>query len=303
MRSAFITGHLGFLGRHLRRHLEAQGGWQVHGVDNANSGLGALQWFEWQDVPFDLVIHAAARHPFRQAIDREPGNFPYNVMLDSALFEWALRTQQRHVVYLSSAAVYPAGLQTFGGWRTTADRGFMGDRRLSEGMAFDGDPADSYGWTKYFGERMALAAIRAGLSVTVVRPFSGYGSEQSTDFPFGAFLARTVAREDPFIIWGNADQVRDWIHVEDICAGILTLVEAQDTFIGPVNLCTGRGVSMRELAALLCTEVGYRPEVVVDREAPLGVEYRVGDPAFLHHFYKPRITLEEGVARAVRGYT
>jgi hypothetical protein len=41
----------------------------------------------------------------------------------------------------------------------------------------------------------------------VVRPFSGYGADQSADFPFGAFTARAARREDPFLIWGDVPRI------------------------------------------------------------------------------------------------
>ena len=294
---AIITGANGFVGHHMRRHLESLG-WKVTPVDLQPNDDAMHVFNTVDDCPvYDLVVHAAAAGPNRRAIDEQKGNFPYNVMLDAAMFNWAIRTKQRHVVYLSSCAVYPAGLQDERGWRTTADRGFSGDRRLVEDMAFDGDPFDDYGHTKMIGERMAHAARSAGLNVTVVRPFSGYGEDQSEDFPFRAFIERARRRENPFTIWGNADQVRDWIHIDDICASIMTLVSADVQ--GPVNLCTGVGTTMRQLADLIIQTVGYDAALSVDTEAPMGVFYRVGHPGRLNEFYTPSISIEEGVQRAL----
>ena len=67
----------------------------------------------------------------------------------------------------------------------------------------------------------------------------------------------------------------------------------------PVNLCTGIGASMAEMAAMACEQVGYQPEFDLRTDKPAGVAYRVGDPARFHAIYKPQISLAEGVARAL----
>jgi nucleoside-diphosphate-sugar epimerase len=259
--------------------------------------MDAMQYIRNTGRLFDIIIHAAAAGPNRAAIDGEPLNFPYNVKLDATMIEWAARTRQRHFVYLSSSAVYPAIMQN--------DEEKMYDRRLREDdvdHAFS-MPADSYGETKLLGEHMVEAARAYGLDVTVVRPFSGYGSDQSEDFPFRAFVERARQKEQPFKIWGNAHQVRDFIHIDDICEAIMRLVEANDAT--PVNLCTGTGTSMLNLAQRVWWSMwpDYLEsfETEVDRDAPMGVHYRVGNPERLHTYYIPKISLEEGIDRAVKG--
>lgn len=150
---------------------------------------------------------------------------------------------------------------------------------------------------KLTGERLADAYRAQGGRVTVVRPFSGYGEDQSDQFPFGAFRDRARRREDPFTIWGSGEQVRDWVHVDDVVGAVLAAVE-QDVD-GPLNIATGHGTSMRELAELFATTAGYRPEFETHPERPAGVAYRVGDPTRLHEIYTPRVTLDEGVKRAL----
>jgi nucleoside-diphosphate-sugar epimerase len=159
-------------------------------------------------------------------------------------------------------------------------------------------PADVYGWTKLTGEQLAQQANTTGMIVHVVRPFSGYGEDQSLNFPFRAFVERALNRENPFTIWGDSSQVRDWIHIDDVVQGILQIVE--DDVRVPVNLCTGVGTSMYQLAMKMCEYLGATPEIKVDRDAPLGVHYRVGDPTRFHRHYVPRITIDEGVRRALR---
>lgn len=298
---ALVTGSAGFVGRHMVAEL-LERGWAVNAVDVLD-GHDALETFRIHRDVYDLVVHAAATAPHRAAIDGQPMNLALDLALDAAMFEWAVRTKQRRVLYLSSSAAYPVGLQAghtpYRLRESDLDPGVPvgADLLAALGVMAPLQPDASYGWAKVTGEKLATAAAQAGLAVHVVRPFSGYGEDQGTAWPFGAFAARARRREDPFTIWGNGEQVRDWIHIDDVVAGALAVVDADER--RPVNLCTGVGTSMRELAAMMCAEVGYKPVVDLREDAPAGVAYRVGDPARMLGIYQPKVSLEEGVRRAM----
>lgn len=288
---ALVTGHAGFVGGHMIDELDRRG-YATAGID-ITCGGDAVDYFRSRaaNTHWDLVVHAAASAPHRAAIDGEAEHFAINLQLDAAMFDWAVRTGQGRVLYLSSSAAYPLYLQAGG-----VPREPMTERQID--LEAVEEPDSNYGWTKLTGERMAAAARRTGVPVTVVRPFSGYGEDQSEDFPFRAILERVRRREDPLTIWGDGTQVRDWIHIDDVVAGALAVVESGTE--EPVNLCTGVGTSMRELGRIACEQVGYDPWVQLLHDKPAGVAYRVGNPARLHEFYLPRISLAEGIERALR---
>jgi nucleoside-diphosphate-sugar epimerase len=283
---ALVTGSAGFAGRHFAAALEDAGA-AVTGVDLAG-GDDARDFFRRDGTQFNLVIHCAAVVGGRATIDGAPLALASNLELDAALFQWALRTRPGRIVYVSSSAAYPVALQHAPGWRLREDDIDLGSVR---------QPDQLYGWAKLTGEILAHRARGEDLAVTVVRPFSGYGEDQAGDYPFAAFCGRARRREDPFPVWGDSRQARDFIHIDDIVAATLTM--AAEHIDGPVNLGLGRPVTMAELAGLVCAEAGYSP-AVTERRGPQGVLCRVADPALLLGFYEPKITLEEGVARALR---
>lgn len=287
-----VTGSAGFLGRHFIERL-ADDGHDVTGVDIVD-GMDALAYFRYCGTAPSLVVHCAAVHPHRSAIDSTPLMVGAgNLELDAAMFQWATRTKPGRVVYFSSSAAYPVDLQN--DFATAVP---LAETALRAGRYNIGRPDGSYGWVKLTGEQMADWYRKQGGRVTVVRPFSGYGEDQSADFPFGAFRDRARRREVPFVIWGDGEQVRDWIHVDDVVAGTLAAVDHE--MDGPLNLCTGVGTSMRELAEMFCRRAGHAPGFEFKRDAPAGVAYRVGDPTRLHEVYTPKVTIEEGVRRALR---
>lgn len=247
------------------------------------------EWFAGHE--FDLVVHCAYHVGGRAAIDGEPRLLARNLALDAGLFDWAIRSGQHQVLYFSSSAAYPVDLQD-----DLARPDGLGEDRIRLDRNNIGRPDARYGWAKLTGEQLAAAARESGLSVSVVRPFSGYGPDQDDTYPFRAFVERAKHREDPFPIWGPGTQVRDWIHINDVVAGALAVAESGTT--DPVNLCTGIGTSMLELAGMVCEAAGYRPTFEPQPDAPAGVAYRVGDSGRLLRYYQPRVTLAEGVEQA-----
>ncbi|MEV4672713.1 NAD(P)-dependent oxidoreductase [Actinomadura sp. NPDC049382] len=287
-----VSGSSGFLGRHFVETLEDRGD-VVVGVD-IRDGQDALDLFRRDRSRFDVVIHCAAVAPHRAAIDgRALTVGAGGLELDSAMFQWAARTRPRpgRVVYFSSSAAYPIELQRDCARRSRPLREDDIDLHEPE------QPDAIYGHVKLTGERLAAAYRALGGAVTVVRPFSGYGEDQSASFPFGAFRDRARRREDPFVIWGTGEQVRDWVHVDDVVGAVLAAVDAEHD--GPLNISTGVGTSMAELAAMFCAEAGYDPRFEYLPDRPAGVAYRVGDPTLLHEVYIPQVSLAEGMKRAL----
>lgn len=275
---ALVTGSSGFLGRRFVAELRGRG-FSVVACDlDEYLGWDALKLFRVESLRYDLVVHAAADSPHRMAIDTKPATLARNQLLDAAMFDWAARTCQGRILYISSCA------------------------------ALDEYP-DAYGLLKLTGERLAAQVRDTGVPVTVVRPFSGYGEDQSDDFPFGAFVTRAerirrayatctdTDQVDSFEVWGDGSQIRDWIYVDDVVRGALAVV-ASDTE-DPVSLCTGVGTSIFDLACMICDQAGIPRRFRFCGERPAGTPRRVGDPTALYRYYTPKVSLEEGVRRAL----
>lgn len=281
-----ITGDAGFVGKEFHRQLE---GHDITGIDIKN-GIDARHFFATDNTYFDLVIHLAAIVGGRATIEGNPLSVATDLAIDSDMFQWALRTRPGYVVYYSSSAAYPIELQRLhSGHRLTETDINLNDIRL---------PDLTYGWAKLTGEVLAQYAVKEGLRVGVFRPFSGYGEDQDLTYPFPSFIHRGVHRYDPFTIWGTGLQVRDFIHISDVVAA--TLEAFRQDIDGPINLGTGRATDFITLANIVCEEVGYVPVIETQTDAPEGVGFRCADPSKMLSFYTPKVSLEEGVARAVK---
>lgn len=284
-----LTGHRGFVGRHLHKAMDARG-WDVTGIDLVD-GHDALDFFRTDDTRYDLAVHCAAIVGGRASIDGSPLGVATNLALDSWYFRWLTRARVPRAVYYSSSAAYPVELQQPGPLRRLVETDIdLDNPRL---------PDATYGLAKVTGERLARYAEAEGCRVHVLRPMSGYGTDQADCYPFPAFIARALRQDDPFEIWGDGGSTRDWIHISDLVGATLAAVDQDVT--GPFNLGTGRATSFDELARLVTREHGYVPALKHRLGAPQGVYHRVADPTRMREFYRPTVSLEEGIARALRG--
>lgn len=307
-----MTGSAGFIGSHMSEELVARG-YEVDGCDlrKRPSGLvcpedDALYHFANNVTRYDLVVHCAYHVGGRAAIDGVNRNFAKNLQLDAAMFDWAVKTRQKRVLYFSSSAAYPVELQgpehpfnsiLFGEGYDNNYRLREDDVTLDLSNPNGSMPDSNYGWAKLTGERLAADARRNGLNVTVCRPFSGASASQSLDYPFPSIVAR--ARIGDMTVWGDPGQTRDWIDVSDVVSGALAVVESGAT--DPVNLATGRGVSMRELSTMIFERAnpGQMAPDVISVPGPAGVFYRVGDPSRFFKYYRPVKTLEDMIDEAL----
>ncbi len=287
---ALITGSAGAVGVHMVQELQARG-WDVDCMDIV-FGRDCLSKFRDFDAPqYDLVVHLAALIGGRKGIDGVNLNLPYDLQLDAEAIQWAVRTKQRHFLAFSSSAAYPTYLQTKESHK----------RLCEEDLSLEiNQPDAGYGLTKWVLEREIKLARENGLKCTVVRPFSGYSEKsQSLDYPFPSIIDR--AKRGALLVWGPPGQTRDFIHLEDVVKGALAVAESGDE--RAVNICTGIGTELGYLMTMAGEQVtGYLPvNVAYDETKPTGVFHRVGDPTRMHEHYKPTITIEEGIQRALKG--
>ena len=222
-----VTGGASFIGSHLVDALVARGA-TVRVVDNLSSGRrenlaahlerGAIEFVEGDLLDpgvadrairgVGIVFHLAADHGGRGYVDLHQAACASNLLLDGIVFHACRKAGVDKVVYASSGCVYPNHLQT------DVSRSLF----LTEDMVgppFDAD--NMYGWAKLMGE-LTLKAYRQdwGLKSASCRYFTVYGDRGHENHAVMAMIARAFVGQDPYVVWGNGEQIRNWTHVSDI---------------------------------------------------------------------------------------
>jgi len=309
-----VTGGASFISSHLVEALVKLGA-TVRVVDDLSSGkkehllplmrTGAISFVEGDLRDFrlakeaiygrDVVFHLAANHGGRGYVDRHQADCATNFGLDGIVFQACLDAKVKQVVFASSGCIYPVHLQ--------ADP--KKELRLTEAMA--GPPCDAdkaYGWAKLMAE-LTLKAFHDdyGLKSASCRLFTVYGPRGKEDHAVMAMIARAFIKQDPFDIWGDGTQVRNWTYVEDIVSGLLASAEhIHDA--SAVNLGTTERITVLQAAKMACACFGYSPEFRFLKKMPVGPLNRVADntSAFERMGWKPTWAFADGIVQTAEWY-
>jgi len=288
MKKILITGHKGFVGRHFVKYINLNfPNSQINGIDiKDGKDKDCRNLFKTDETVYDLVIHLAAIVGGRQIIENDPLAVATDLSIDSEMFNWAVRTKQKKIVYFSSSAAYPINLQNL------EDKYKLKESDIN--LSNIKTPDYSYGWSKLTGEMLAnYAKNNYGLNVYVFRPFSGFGFDQDLDYPFPSFLNRVLTKVETFEIWGDGNQVRDFIYIDDVIKSVFKTIKLD--IQNPINLGTGRPISFNELADIMCKIYGFYPKNGIKHllEKPKGVMYRCSDNSLLSSYYQFEKELED----------
>ncbi len=240
---------------------------------------------------FADVFHFAAIVGGRATIDGDPMMVAMDLAIDAEFFYWATRHKPARVLYPSSSAAYPVDLQAEGNAIALSETDINFKKM--------GEPDMTYGWSKLTGEYLAhIAAKYYDLSITCIRPFSGYGEDQDLTYPIPAIAARVARRENPVEVWGTGLQGRDFVHIDDVLDCIFVAMD-KITDGTAINIGMGRLTTFIEIIETLCKIAGYKPEIKRLLDKPVGVFSRYSNMDHVNNElgWKATISMEEGMRR------
>lgn len=144
-------------------------------------------------------------------------------------------------------------------------------------------------------------------AVRIVRPSNVYGPHDDFDPKSAqvipALISRMVNGENPVKVWGDGSAIRDFIFSEDVAYWILEAVENAPAGL-PLNLGSGHGVSIKEIAEIIAKNVKPSPEIYWDLSKPAGDPRRTLaiNRAIKVIGYNPQTSLEEGIKKTINWY-
>jgi UDP-glucose 4-epimerase len=162
-----------------------------------------------------------------------------------------------------------------------------------------------YGWAKLMGE-MALKAYHKeyGIKTAAVRIFTAYGPRENETHAIIALIAKAFIKSDPFVIWGNGKQDRNFTYVQDI-VDALVLASEKVTDGSAINAGRDDRLTINDAAELIFDITKWQPsKVVYDLEKPQGVASRAADLTNTKKLlgWHPRVTYREGFEKTIDWY-
>ncbi len=305
-----VAGAGGFIGGHLVADLLRGGHVRVRAVDikplddwyqrfpeaeNQQLDLSRREAADQALADADVVFNLAADMGGMGYIESHKANCMLSVLINTHLLLAARESGAQRYFFSSSACVYAADKQT------STDV-----VALREADAYPAMPEDGYGWEKLFSERMCRHFREDfGLTTRVARFHNVYGPHGTWDGgreKAPAAICRKVIEAklsgtDEIEIWGDGQQTRSFMYVDDCIAGI-RLIMASD-IEDPINLGSSELVTINQLVDIVERIAGVKLRRHYVLDAPKGVRGRNSDNTLIQARlgWQPSTRLEDGMER------
>ncbi len=310
-----VTGGASFIGSHLVDALVERGVLSIRVVDDLSSGLlanirervdaGHIEFIH-ADLrepgvtretvrEMDIVFHLAADHGGRGYVDLHQAGPASNLLLGGLVFWEGHRAGVEKIVFASSGCVYPNFLQS------NPDE----EVYLTEDMVKPPYDADNmYGWAKLMNELTLKAYHKEyGMKAVSCRYFTVYGPRGVENHAVIAMIAKAFIGQDPFEVWGDGTQVRNWTYVDDIVRGTILAAENIDDGTA-INLGTMERTRVIDAVEMVLEYTGHKAEIKLLPNMPTGPLNRVADNSLARRLlgWEPQVPFSQGLRRTVEWY-
>jgi GDP-L-fucose synthase len=293
--SIFIAGHRGLVGSALVRRLEAEGASRLILRSRAELDLtnqSSVEAFFAAERP-DVVYLAAAKVGGIHANDTQPADFLRdNLAIQCNVIEAARRSGVRKLLFLGSSCIYPR----------------LAPQPMPESSLLTGplEPTNEwYAIAKIAGIKMCQAYRKQyGFNAICAMPTNLYGPGDNFNLQNSHVLPALIRRfheakergDAQVVVWGSGTPRREFLHVDDLADALVFLMKNYDGE-DIVNVGWGKDVTIRELAELIRSTIGFDGSVEFDCTKPDGTPRKLLDTRRLQEIgWSPRIGLEDGLS-------
>lgn len=292
----FVAGHRGLVGSALIRTLERDGFTNLVTRDRSQLDLmneAGVDRFFAEERPA-IVIFAAARVGGIKANNDLPVEFLLeNIQVQNNVIRAAHQAGARKLLFLGSSCTYPK----------------HAPQPIPEAALLTGplEPTnEAYAIAKIAGIKLCQAYAREyGANFISAMPTNLYGPNDNFDLLSSHALPALLRKaheakkrgEREMLVWGSGRPRREFLHVDDLAAACLFLLEKYDS-AEIINVGCGEDISISDLAELICEIVGFQGDLLWDATKPDGTPRKLLDVSKLHGLgWRHTVALREGIAR------
>jgi GDP-L-fucose synthase len=290
----YVAGHRGLVGSAVVRALRHRGHTNLllrtHQELDLTDQAGVLQLLQAERP--EAVVMAAARVGGIHANNSRPALFIRdNLVIQDNVIDAAYRSGVKKFVFLGSSCIYPK----------------LCPQPIKEDYLLTGplEPTNEwYAIAKIAGVKMCQAYRREyGFNAISLMPTNLYGPGDNFDLQNSHVLPALIRRfheakvrgEESVTVWGTGTPRREFLHVDDLADAVLYLLQGYDAE-QIVNIGWGEDVTIRELAEIVVSAIGYKGKILFDPSKPDGTPRKLLDVTRLSELgWRPKVRLQQGI--------
>ena len=297
----FVAGHRGMVGAAVVRALASNNAGEI--ITRSRDELDLtnqsdVDKFFSQQRPH-TVVFCAGKVGGIHANNSYPADFIYqNLMMSANSINAAYENEVQRFLFLGSTCIYPR----------------LAPQPMLESCLLEGplEPTnEAYALAKISGLKMCQyyrsqygVTFHSAMPTNLYGPGDNYHPENSHVLPalINRIHAAKQANAPEVVIWGSGKPRREFLHVDDLAAGLLHLL-ALESPPDVVNIGTGSDVTIAELAGIISEVIGYQGQIVQDVSKPDGTPVKRTDCTLIHSTgWKASIDLIEGVEQTYQDF-
>jgi len=297
----YVAGHRGMVGAAVLRLLKDRGFRNLLVASRQELDLtnqASVDEFFRVKKP-EVVVFAAGKVGGVHANNSYPAEFIYqNLMMAGNAIHAAWQNHVQRFLFLGSTCIYPR----------------LAPQPIPETALLTSElesTNEAYALAKIAGLKMCVyyrkqygVLFHSAMPTNLYGPGDNYHPEHSHVLP--AMIRRFHEAKEQGIpavtIWGTGTPLREFLHVDDLAAGILHLLQVENP-PDLVNIGSGQEVSIRELASMVATTVGYQGQILADPSRPDGTPRKLSDISRIRSLgWEPSIKLADGLRAAYEAF-
>ena len=302
-----VTGGSGFVGTHYIKELLNRGAivrTHTHKkpLQIQDDRVEVLDGIDLQNLEdciklidgYDYVIHSAGDIANPKQVPTDFQIALNQITLSTNVLEASYKCDVRVFLDINSSTGYP-------------DRKYP----ITEEEFWDDEPYISYygyGWMRRYREKvMEHASHLSDMKIAIARGTAIFGPHDNFDLKtchvVPALIKRVLIGEDPFVVWGSPDVVRDFLYVKDVVKGALLILEKGES-MRPYNLGYGSTVTIGDIVNTILEVTGKNPKVEWDNTKPTTIPFRMVSTERIEKElgFKPEYTFHDGIKETIAWY-